>query len=118
MGTLLPTIGRDHSSASSARGNGQNGDHAALLELAQSRLPALGALAIAVFYREQLLLAVGLGADHYRGAEPFVLEPDVEKCTPSTNQQEFVMRRKLARPRLSWGKPPDLSAFAVHYFRA
>src|SRR5229473_6783138 len=51
---------------------------AASLEIAQQGLPALGALPVAIFDRQQLLLAVGPRADHNQGAEPVVLEPDVE----------------------------------------
>src|ERR1700676_4855100 len=52
--------------------------HPAPLEVAQQRLPALGALPVAILDREQLLLAVGPRADHHQRAEPVVLEPDVE----------------------------------------
>src|SRR5229473_3397624 len=53
-------------------------NHSASLEIAQQRLPALGALPVAIFDRQQLLLAVGPRADHNQGAEPVVFEPNVE----------------------------------------
>src|ERR1700687_1376838 len=53
-------------------------NHSASLEIAQQRLPALGALPAAIFARQQLLLAVGPRADHNQGAEPVVFEPNVE----------------------------------------
>src|ERR1700719_4493110 len=52
--------------------------HATPLELAQQRLPALGALPVAVLDREQLLLAVGPRPDHDQRTEPVLFEPDVE----------------------------------------
>ena len=53
-------------------------DHAPPLELTQHRLPAFGTFAITVFDRQQFLLAVWTGADHHQGAEPIIIQPDIE----------------------------------------
>jgi hypothetical protein len=53
-------------------------DHSAPLELAQHRLPTLGALPVTVLDRQQLLLPIGARADHHQGAEPVVIQTDVE----------------------------------------
>ena len=52
--------------------------HASALQVAEHGLPALGALAVAILDRDQLLRPVGSHVDHHQRAEAVVLQPDVE----------------------------------------
>src|SRR5436309_782197 len=54
------------------------GDHAPPLELTQDGLPAFGTFTIAVLDRQQFLIPIGAHADHHQGAEPIIIQPDIE----------------------------------------
>jgi len=71
-------------------------DHAAPLELAQQRLPAFGALAVAVLDRQQFLLPIGTHVDHHQGAEPINLETDIEMYAVDPDIDVFALAQVAA----------------------
>src|SRR5262245_5257272 len=79
LARLRPHIahgGPETEGAVAQRDNGRA--HAPTLQVTEHRLPALGALAVAVLDRDQFLCPVGWHADHHERAEAVMLQPDAE----------------------------------------